>query len=243
MRIPLSAYTYFTGALLIALAPALHANTVLRRATIVGGGDYGGGKCTLQVNVDHAAEVEIWGDSAELRTLAGQSANWRRFECTAPMPRSAADLRLISLGGRGPTRLIQDPRYNRGRALVRIDDPKAGRGLYTFALQWRGWGGPPPGGPGWNPGPPGPPPGPPGTGYPPANAIEACHAAVEDRLHQYGYSTVTFGRMAPRNNPGRPDWITGTVTGERKSRGVAFSYSCAVDFRSGRVRSVDVQRQ
>jgi hypothetical protein len=195
MRIIASGYAYLAGALLIALATPLHADAVSRRATIVGNGGYGGGKCTLQVNVDHAAEVEIWGDAAELRTLAGQSAYWRRFECTAPMPRFAADFRLISVDGRGPTRLVQDPRNNRGRALVRIDDPKAGRGVYTFALQWRGTGGP-----GWTPDPP---PGPPPAAYPPANTMQACQDAVEDRLNQYGYPTVTFGRMAPQNNPGR----------------------------------------
>ena len=73
--------------------------------------------------------------------------------------------------------------------------------------------------------------------------MRACQDAVGDRLNQYGYPTVTFGRMAPQDNPGRNDWITGTVTGERGYRRAVFSFSCSVDFRSGRVRSVDVQRQ
>ena len=217
-------------------APSLSANPVSRRATIVGGGGYGGGKCTIQVNVDHAAEVEIWGDTAELRTLGGQNAFWRRFECTAPMPRFAPDFRLMSINGRGPVTLLRHPRNNHGRALIGIDDPKAGRGIYTFDLQWRGSGNP-----GWTSGPPPVPA--PGPWMPPANAIQACQNAVQDRMNQYGFSHVSFGRPAPQNNPGRNDWITGTVTGQRGWRDAAFSYSCSVDFRSGRVRSVDLQRQ
>jgi hypothetical protein len=118
--------------------------------------------------------------------------------------------------------------------VVRIDDSQGGRAGYTFELQWRGSNGP-----GWHPGPP-PAPAP---GFPPGKAIQACQDAVTDRLNQYGYPTVAFGRTNPTNNPGRNDWITGTVTGRRRSGSTLFSYSCSVDFQSGRVRSVDVQRQ
>jgi hypothetical protein len=38
------------------------------------------GKCTIEVDVDGAAEVAVSGDSGRLRTLSGQTAVWRRFE-------------------------------------------------------------------------------------------------------------------------------------------------------------------
>lgn len=221
------------GAVLMAMAP-LHAQDVLRRAIIVGGGSYGGGKCTIQVNVDHSAEVEIWGDNAELRTTAGARGFWRRFECTAPMPRYADNFRLVPIEGRGPVSLLQDSRNNRGRALVRINDPRPGRGSYSFDIQWRGSGWQ-----GWTPRPPqGQPPGP---WKPPAHTVAACQDAVTDRLNHYGYPDATFGRID--GNAGRNGWVTGMVTGQRRSRTAVFTYSCSVDIRSSRVRSVDVQPQ
>src|SRR5437660_63695 len=39
------------------------------------------GKCTIEVNVDDVAEVEVAGDRARIRTLAGQPSQFRRFEC------------------------------------------------------------------------------------------------------------------------------------------------------------------
>jgi len=185
-------------------------------------------KCTVQVNVDGTAEVEIRGDTAELRTLSGQDAFWHRFECTALMPHRAADFRLVSISGRGAVSLLRDPRTSHGSAVVRVDDPKPGRGVYTFDLVWRGSPSP-----GWTPAPPAP--------SPPSFAVQACQDAVSDRLRQFGYPTASFGRIDPPN--GRPEWITGVVTARRRSLNAPFSYSCFVDFRSGRVRSVDVQRQ
>jgi hypothetical protein len=227
---------FTAGAISIVLLPCLHAIApVPRRATITGGGN-GGGKCTLEVNVDGAAEVEIWGDAAELRTLSGQAAVWRRFQCTAPMPQFPADFRFVGVDGRGHVALLRDPRSNRGRAVVHIDDPKGGREGYTFDLQWRGSTGPD-----WTPPPP---PGRgPWPGFPPARAIQACQDAVTDRLNQFGFPTVAFGRSVPENNPSRNGWVTGTVTGRRRSGSALFSFSCSVDFDFGRVRSVDVQRQ
>ncbi len=44
--------------------------TSTRRATITGRG--GDGKCTIEVEVDGSAEVEVSGDVGLLRTLSGQ---------------------------------------------------------------------------------------------------------------------------------------------------------------------------
>lgn len=124
----------------ILLAQALSAQMErFRRATLTGGrGDRG--KCTIEVDVDDVAEVEVSGDSGRLRTLAGQPAEWRRFECSDPLPRNPADFRFRGIDGRGRVTLVRDPRSG-GRAVVRIEDPRGGREGYTFDLEWQGGGG------------------------------------------------------------------------------------------------------
>jgi hypothetical protein len=225
-------------AFLFALMQPLLAAPISRRAMITGGGR-GSGKCTIEVNVDGAAEVEISGDMGFLRTLSGQTAAWRRFQCNEPLPPNPGDFRFVGIGGRGGIRLIRDPRSNRGSAVIHIEDRKGGRGDYTFDLQWRGFGGgwpavPPPFPPGHYPGP---------GGFPVPRAIQLCQDAVTDRLNREGYPYVTFERTIPDNNPGRNDWVVGAVNGKRGFEITRFSFSCSVDFGSGRVRSVDVRRR
>src|ERR1700682_3391422 len=112
-----------------------------RRATFRGGGNFDSGKCTIEVVVDGAADVEIRGDVANLRNLSGQYPQWRRFECTGPMPANPVDFRFAGVDGRGRQQLVQDPR-NRGIAIVRIEDPPGGSEGYTFDLFWsNGYGG------------------------------------------------------------------------------------------------------
>ena len=109
-----------------------------RRAEIRGGG--GDGKCTIEVEVDDVAEVEISGDTARLRTMAGRPANWRRFVCNRPMPPNPIDFRFQGVDGRGRQTLVRDPR-NGGAAVVRIEDREGGSEGYTFDIMWRGEGG------------------------------------------------------------------------------------------------------
>ena len=224
---------WMTGAVLLALLQSLHATAIPRRATIVGGGN-GSGKCTLEVIVDGSAQVEVWGDAAELRALTGREASWRRFQCTAPMPFSPPDFRLVAAPARGRVALLRNPRNSRGRALVRIDG-RAGREHYIFDLQWRA-----PAGSGPLPVPlPGRGPAP---GLPWDRAVQACQDAVTGRVRQFGFPTVVFGRNLPQSDPGRGR-IWGTVTGLCPLGSAEFSFACSVDLNTGRVRSVDVQRQ
>jgi hypothetical protein len=111
-----------------------------RRATITGGAGGGieSGKCTIEVSVDISAEVEVFGDRGVLRTTGGQDAAWKRMECSAPMPAAMAEFEFKGIDGRGRQTLVRDPRSNGGRAVVRIDDPRAGREGYTFDLIWHG---------------------------------------------------------------------------------------------------------
>ena len=108
------------------------------------------GKCTIEVNVDDVAEVEVMGNQARIRTLAGQPSQFRRFECNSIMPRIPGDFRFTGIDGRGRMTLVRDPR-NGGAAVIRIEDPKGGYEGYTFDLEWRG--GSDNGRPGYGPGP------------------------------------------------------------------------------------------
>ncbi len=221
---------------------AIHAQTMERRANFTGGGGPEG-RCTVEVIVDGAAEVEIRGDRALLRNLFGQTPQWRRFECTSPMPGNPVNFRFQGVDGRGRQSLVSDPR--RGSAIVvRIDDPDNGSEGYTFDVFWQGQGGgfPPPGGPGPGPGPDR------GgrdrdRGYRGRlsvdEAVRVCQdsirAQANDRLRG---APINFRRTTIDDNPGRRDWVIGTF----ESRRGIYNFSCSVDFQSGRVRSADFQR-
>ncbi len=105
-----------------------------RMADIRGGG--GDGKCTIEVEIDDIAEVEIQGNRAQIRTLAGSPARIVRFVCNQVMPNNPYDFRFRGIDGRGRQDLVREP--GRGAAVIRIDDPKGGREGYTFDIFWRG---------------------------------------------------------------------------------------------------------
>jgi hypothetical protein len=133
---------FLTLATLAVLAGSAMAQTTPRRATMRGGGGPDRGKCTIEVVVDGVAEVEVRGDSALLRNISGQPAQWRRFECSGVMPGNPGDFRFEGIDGRGKQQLVRDPR-NGGVAVVRIEDPQGGSEGYTFDLIWSGGGVPP----------------------------------------------------------------------------------------------------
>lgn len=118
-----------------ALLPAQSIQTM--RANIRGGNYGDAGKCTIEVVVDGAADVEIRGDMGRIRTLQGQPSSWRRFECTSVLPPNPVDFQFKGVDGRGNVGLLRDP-SNGGVAVVRIEDRKGGSEGYTFDLEWRG---------------------------------------------------------------------------------------------------------
>ena len=86
---------------LVAVAGSAFAQQGLqRRANMVGGGGPDYGKCTVEVVVDGGAQVEIRGDTATLRDTNGQTPQWRRFECTSPLPANPANFRFAGGTGR-----------------------------------------------------------------------------------------------------------------------------------------------
>jgi len=122
---------------LAAWSCSAQAMTLERRATFSGHDDGRHGKCTIEVDVDGAADIIIRGDQGLLRTLSGEPAVWRRFVCSSPMPMQPQAFRFRGVDGRGSVHLIRDPRQG-GQAVVRIEDPKRGREGYTFDLEWKG---------------------------------------------------------------------------------------------------------
>jgi hypothetical protein len=209
-----------------------------RNATRTGSrGDHG--KCTIEVNVDGVAEVEIQGDRGVLHTLTGQPAQWVRFECNDTLPRQPDDFKFSGVDGRGRQTLIRDPRGNRGVAVIRIEDSKGGREGYTFDIEWRGYANSSVNGPRF-----GEPPNVGGNSSAGAGrAIEVCKDAVRARADsQYKYRNIEFGRVDVDDNRGRNDSVRGRFIYRRGLSQEEFEFVCSVDLSSGRVRNVDLRR-
>jgi hypothetical protein len=244
--------------LLSLLAGTVGAQQYQRKASMVGGGSANQGKCTIEVEVDGAASVEIRGDQGIIRNLSGQPAAWRRFECTGPVPVNATAFRFAGVDGRGRMDLVQDPR-NGGAAVVRIEDSKGGREGYTFDLFWGGQG-PAFGNGGQYPGNAGQSAGNgeqyprnsgsadrmgPGGRYTVAWAIRSCQDAVRQRAaQQFRAHSVDFLDTRIDDNPGRNDSVLGRIDvlhgpGAPEER---LQFTCSVNFNSGQVRSVQLQR-
>lgn len=226
-----------TGAAVFLMLGAGHAQAQQRRASFLGGGSPDRGKCTVEVVVDGAAEVDIRGDSAMLRNLSGQPPQWRRFECTGPLPPSPADFRFAGVDGRGRQQLIRDPR-NGGVAVVRIEDSGGGSEGYTFDIFWGGNAG--------------------GGGYPidsrpggdrpgarrwtTEQAVRQCQEAVGQQAAQrFNRPDLSFRSVRLDDNPGRRDWVVGVFDiRSRNDRPRTYQFSCSVDFDSGRLRSAEI---
>ena len=223
------------------------------------------GKCTIEVDVDGVAEIEIVGTRADLHTLTGAPARFVRFECNDTLPRYPDDFKFSGIDGRGRQTLIRDPRDNRGIALVRIEDTKGGREGYTFDIEWAGYansrtngrtGAPINPGNGSKNG---------GGGFgnlsprygngngngnnPNRNtsgteqAIDWCTSAVRDKANRdYNYRNIDITNIGLDNNPGRRDWVVGRFIYRRGLTQDEFEFNCSVDFNSGRVRTVEIRR-
>ena len=256
-------YTRFfiAAAAVAAITGPLTAQSLQRRAEITGGGYSDRGKCTVEVIVDGAAEIEIRGDSGTVRNLSGQPAQWRRFQCTGVLPANPAEFRFAGVDGRGRQELVRDPR-NGGVAVVRIEDPEGGAQGYTFDITWAGASAVAP-------------PGVQDRGrldqrenrpdpsqwdqrdrtwdrnrqvnrrYTADQAIKICQDAVRQQANtRFRTSYVNFQRTTIDDNPGRNDWVIGTFSIRRGYRGQeTHRFACSVDFDNGRVRSAQIDPQ
>ncbi|MCX6620651.1 MAG: hypothetical protein NTY38_06165, partial [Acidobacteria bacterium] len=218
------------------LAGSGTAQTAEYRATFTGGGSRDTGKCTIEVQVDGSADVEIRGDRGLLRTQSGRTAQWRRFVCSGPMPANPADFRFIGIDGRGRQELVRDPRNGGGVIIVRIQDPNGGMEGYTFDLVWRGEGsGAMPGGQPW---------GGRNRGGSPDDMAGACRDAVRaGAISQYGLRDINFRDLNGQGYPGRNDANTGYFEAVRNNSRVTYRFSCAMNPGNGRVQGTDIAEE
>jgi hypothetical protein len=106
------------------------------QAKITGGA--GSGKCTFEVYIDGAADVQIRGSEGRLRWVGGGPITWRRLECNQPLPRNPRNFRFRGIDGRGTQTLLKTPNENNGVAVIRVDDPQKGSEGYTGDIMWDG---------------------------------------------------------------------------------------------------------
>ena len=227
------------------------AQTLPRRASITGDGRSRDGKCTIEVVVDEAAEVEIRGDNALLRNLAGQAPQWRRFQCNAPVPLVPLGFRFKGIDGRGKQELVENP-ASTGSAVIRIEDSKGGSEGYTFEIAWTGAGDPRQGAAGF------------GGGFGGSRdrdfdrdrdrgrgfgartgfdeAMRSCEdAVIEEALDRLRPQVIVIRRTASDDSPGRNDWVVGVFEVRRGREWDRYRFECSVNFNTGRVRSADFQ--
>jgi hypothetical protein len=74
-----------------------------------------------------------------------------------------------------------------------------------------------------------------------SRAVETCRQAVQDRIRRDGFGRVEFTSLRVDDNPGRRDWVIGTVNAYRGPNFQSYNVSCSVDLRSGEVRNVEVR--
>ncbi len=221
------------------VAGSVHAQTLERTASFLGGGSPGRGKCTIEVVVDTAAEVEIRGDRAILRNIAGQPPQWRRFECTGPLPRNPADFRFQGIDGRGRQTLVRDPRNSGGAAVIRIEDTAGGSEGYTFDIMWGGGYAQEPirndqGGGRFGGGR--------ARRFTAEQAVQVCESSIRQQAEQrFRTRNISFRETALDDNPGRQDWVTGIFDVRRSpGRDETYRFSCSVNFDTGQVRSAEI---
>lgn len=219
-----------TSILSIALILPLAAQNQERQATLNGGGG-DTGSCTIEISVDGVTEVEIRGDRASLRTLSGQPAQWRRFECTSRMPSNPADFKFSGVDGRGRQQLVREPQ-NGGATVVRIEDPAGGSEGYTFRLEWRGGSDFGAGRPDWRN---------PNSGPSGQQGSGSCEDAVRERAYQqFNTREIRMQDSNTADRRGRNGPITGVVEVRRGNAWNSYRYSCEMDFASQSVRSVQL---
>jgi hypothetical protein len=74
-------------------------------------------------------------------------------------------------------------------------------------------------------------------------AVQVCKESIRDQAaRRYRADSVEFRRTTIDDNPGRRDWVIGTVELRRfRQPDQIMKFSCSVDFATGRVRSADME--
>ena len=225
----------FRFIIVASLTAVAHSQTYQRQALISGNGGQENGKCTVEVTADGVVEVQLRGTNGVLRNISGQSPQWRRFECTGPMPNRPASFKFSGVDGRGRQQLIMDPAQN-GVAVVRIEDPSGGAQAYTFDGEWRG---------GTNTGPfdigalgqnqAG------GVGMTSADGVAACQQEIlRQATQRFASSDIYFRRTQVEDNRGNQNRVRGTIDVNRGPNRERYRFNCMVNLNTGRVRTAQI---
>ena len=241
--------TFAASTLFVAVPLSAQPNEM--RASLTGNGNPAEGRCLIEVAFAGAADVEIRGDNAVFRNRPGQTAEGRRFECTAPIPDVPLDLRVRSISGRGAVQLIRD--QNNGAIVVRIDGASGAPDRQTLELAWtaeRGRSDDREAGRGGS-----------GIGsnsdsnqrrdianqsermlgaFSTEEAIRDCQRLVQEQAAaRLGAGDFEFRNSGFDNAPERHDVVMGNFAFFGRDRTeVLYRFSCAVDFNARRIRSV-----
>ena len=106
------------------------------------------GKCTFEVVVQGAADVQIRGSQGRIVTEAGNPAQWRRLDCNEPLPYNPGNFKFKGIDGHGQQSLAAVPNSNNGVAVIHIVNNSNKNEGYTGEIEWKGGSGA-----GWNPPP------------------------------------------------------------------------------------------
>jgi hypothetical protein len=108
-----------------------------------GNGGYGNGGYGRQVSalrwsgdVDDQLEIRIQGNRIDYRTLSGKSVrNVRANLVGGGLPRNDVQVFVTNENGRGSVSVVQQPSsYNNYTTVIRVYDPRAGYGGYSFDI-------------------------------------------------------------------------------------------------------------
>ncbi len=97
------------------------------------------GQLEFRARVDGAIYLLIHGDQIEVEYLSGRPIDEIRYRFSQPLPTGELDdMKLDDVEGRGSLRLLEWPNAgNQFTAKIRIQDDKAGAGIYRFKLGWK----------------------------------------------------------------------------------------------------------
>jgi hypothetical protein len=73
-------------------------------------------------------------------------------------------------------------------------------------------------------------------------AVRVCQQEVQRQaVGRFRVNDIHFYKTRIDDNPGRQDWVAGTLDVHRGPRTETYNFSCSVDFDSGRVRSAQLE--
>jgi hypothetical protein len=75
-------------------------------------------------------------------------------------------------------------------------------------------------------------------------AVQVCQDSVRDRaVSRFRTSNIDFRKVSIDDNPGRQDWVAGELAIRRRfGRQEVYGFSCSVDFRTGQVRTAQIDQ-